>query len=335
MKLSELKASFTEQKQSEFVGGIYPRQQLTIIASAPGLGKTWLILKQALDITMNSPFFGTDIVADRPGRATIFCGETGESLMMERLSMLGVTQETYPEGLSLYTYSAFVSAGTSICLDEEEGRKNFAEIVKGEHPDVVFIDTLISFRSDDENAAKETGAMLNFVRLVAEKNNCAIVLMHHVRKRKLRDKFLEANQDEIIGTSAFTRLCAVAFVLQEQAFSSSVKVSCVKSWYAKPTDFYFNIVPIGEHIMLRETYESIDPNHPETKLGAVLEWIRALPRWGEVSTKTLVRECKCSRQTASRAIKEALSQDLIIMHFKDGNTCYYHRNEHRGSMDEH
>lgn len=313
MRLSELRADLTKECNTEFVAGVYPRRQLTMIASPAGLGKTWLILQQSLDMCRGSGVFLAG--ETEPLKVVLFCGETGASIVKERLSLLGC--EVPPENLAVYTYAAFSAAGVSICLDEQEGMSNFAAIVEGEQPDVVFIDTLISFRNDDENASTETASLLGKLRAVADKNNCAVVIMHHVRKRKLRDRYAAASQDEVIGTSAFTRLTACVFMLSEQVYSRAVKFSCVKSWFEKPEEKAFTIDNVDK---LRVFLVPVLAVSSDKKGDMGIEVLRKLPQWANVDRKLIRDTLQCSDETARTILQEARELGIVDMFYEDPKT---------------
>ena len=239
-RLSDLRANLRDVQDTEFVGGVYPRRQLSILASPPGLGKTWITIRQCMDIASGSLMFGGSI-KDAPQKAVLFCGESGVSIIAERLRCMDYDLGTLPSGFVVYTHNDFVKHHVDICLDHPDGMSNFQKIVEGEKPSLVFIDTLISFRDVDESAVQETAKLLGSLRALADKVNCAIVVNHHTRKRKLRDRYTEGTQDEIIGTSAFSRLCALAMMLSDTTQERTIRYHCVKSWFEKPDDFYFRI----------------------------------------------------------------------------------------------
>jgi len=331
VRLSDCRANLSFAVPTQFVGGVYPRQQLSLIASPPGLGKTWLTLRQALDIAQGNPMFGGDGTINVPelretneGRALIFCGEAGSSIMAERLQMMRVPLDQIPSGLIVYTLSDCVANGVNLCLDEGEGLQNFSNIVKGEHPDIVFIDTLISFRSDDENASQLTGKLLTSLRQIAVENDCALVIVHHVRKRKIRDRFVEASQDEIIGTSAFTRLTALCLMLSECNFSDTVKLHCVKSWYRKPEPIFFRIDPDGaDFVNLHEVNDGGEDNAPIRE--RVREWIEKLPAGSAVDTATICKTFGITGSEARIIIQRAAEDGIIKLHWQEGRKKFYHR----------
>lgn len=327
MRLSDLRADLTKYEATEFVGGVYPRRHLTIIASEPGLGKTWLVLRHAIDVACALPLFGTNSddyeapEAGTPPKSVIFCGEAGASVMVERLHLMGMT--TPPDGLIMYTLTDFARNNVNICLDMEEGMRVFANVVAGEKPDVVFIDTLIAFRGEDECDQKSTALLLGGLRRVAEDNNCAIVLTHHIRKRKVRDQNNPITQDDIIGTSAFTRLCSIAYTMSRVQFTKSIMWQCVKSWWEKPAPFVWNLTKSRGIISLTRK-ENADDDTPFCNKAE--HYITAeMHKGSSITIGQLAENVGCSESTARNAIKAAIESGTLIHHWTQDNIKYYQR----------
>ena len=246
-RISDLKRSLTEELPStQFVGG-FPKKHVSVLASAPGVGKTWFVLKTCIDLTLGgNVFFG--LANHQPEtKSLIMCGEGGIEMLVERAKALNY--HYYPEKIAIYTQADLAGEKVNICLDDKEGAENLAKIIKGEEAQIVFIDTLIAFRSDDENASKETSRLLNRLLGIARKLDCAIVITHHTRKKKRRDTN-ETTQDDIIGSSAITRLCATAWLLTKEAGDTRL-LRCVKTWWKAPSPITWRIQSVdGDHISL-------------------------------------------------------------------------------------
>lgn len=331
MRLSDCRADLTKQDSTFFVGGLYPRRHLTLLASAPGMGKTWLITKQAIEIAeKGSLFLGArdsydlDMFpdsSDNGDNSLVFCGEAGAGVMAERIRAMGYA--SIPEGFHVYTQTDLFKNNVNICLDTEEGLSNFEAIVDGEGADLVFIDTLISFRGEDECDQKATSLMLGGLRRVAETHHCAIVLSHHLRKRKAREQNMPVTQDDIIGTGAFTRLASCAFTLSPVQFSDSVLFSCVKSWWRKPKPRVFSIKSDGHHVDLAEVNDSEDDSSFRGRCED--EIARILPN-STITISMLADRAGCSHDTARLAVKNAVEAGVLSLHWVQDNVKYFKKN---------
>lgn len=270
-RLSEFKRSLTEElPATKFVGG-FPRKHISVLASAPGTGKTWFVLKTAMDLSVGGTVFLGLAYNEPPSKSVIMCGEAGIEMLVERVNLLN---KKYSEDLiAIYTIGDLMAEEVPICLDEKAGLDNLRKIIVGEEADIVFIDSLIAFRSDDENASKETARLLNSLIGIARKTNCAIVVTHHIRKRKRKDEG-ETTQDDIIGSSAITRLCATAWIMSREKNAAFVKLACVKSWWEKPAPIYWRIsANEGGIYIVRATITDTEEGHK-----AVRSFLSTMPK---------------------------------------------------------
>lgn len=327
MKLSDCRADLTKIDSTFFVAGLYPRRHLTLLASAPGMGKTWLITKQAIELAeKGTVFLEADTErypdsSDNGDNSLVFCGEAGAGVMAERIRAMGYT--SIPEGFHVYTQTDLTRNNVNICLDTAEGLSNFEAIIDGEYADLVFVDTLISFRAEDESDQKATSLMLGGLRRVAENHNCAIVLSHHLRKRKARDHNLPITQDDIIGTGAFTRLASIAYTLSPVQFSESIMFSCVKSWWRKPRPRVFAIEGDNQHVDLVEKVDADEP--PDTMITRCEKEIDRMLEYSTTTISMLADTAGCSEDTARLAIKAAVEAGILELHWVQDNIKYFRK----------
>ena len=286
-RISELKRNLEEDlPATQFVGG-FPRKFVSVIASAPGTGKTWFVLKTCMDLsTGGNVFFG--LANHQPAtKSLIMCGEGGLEMLVERVKAMNMYYD--PAQIAIYTAADLAAEKIEICLDSHEGLANLRKIIAGEKADIVFIDTLIAFRSDDENAGKETARLLNRLAGIANKLNCAIILTHHTRKKKRKDTG-EITQDDIIGSSAITRLCATAWLLSKEKDDSKL-LRCVKTWWRAPRAIAWKIDSVPG--------KSIDIKRLNTLEGfyaheAVRDYILTAPKMEEISFSDIARDTYCN-----------------------------------------
>lgn len=237
-RISELRRSITEDlPATEFVGG-FPKEQISVLASAPGTGKTWFVLKSALDLSMGGDVFCGFAKNQAPAKSVIMCGEGGFRMLTERRALINKKYDA--SKIAVYTLSDLAEAGVEISLDTKDGSDNLAKIIKGEKADICYIDSLIAFRDEDESKQGDTSRVLKKLITIARKCNCAIVATHHTRKRKRNDNGA-TTQDDIIGSSAITRLAASAWTMTRDDDSAYTTLRCVKTWFLQPETIYWRL----------------------------------------------------------------------------------------------
>lgn len=309
-RISELRHNLEEDlPATQFVGG-FPRKFVSVVASAPGTGKTWFVLRMCMDLsTGGSVFFG--FAYHQPiTKSIIMCGEGGLEMLVERVKAMNMYYD--PSQIAIYTAADLAAEKIEICLDEHEGLVNLRKIIAGEKADIVFIDTLIAFRSDDENAGKETARLLSRLAGIANKLNCAIVLTHHTRKKKRKDTG-EITQDDIIGSSAITRLCATAWLLSKEKDDSRL-LRCVKSWWRTPRAIAWKICSVpGQDVTLKRTNQLEGFYAHE----AVRDYILTAPKMQEILVSTIAEETFCNPIVVNAEVETCAEQGLIQLYKRD------------------
>lgn len=231
----------------DIIGGLFPRGYVSIVASKSGVGKTWLALRLTCDFSTGGSILDGLVTNAAPQRVLFFAGETGQELLNERYSMTDWQAEE--DNIAIYSQFDFIAAGRPINLADTISRQTVQTIVEEEIPDVIFIDTLLSFHSADENASKDVAMIMNFLQFLAKKYACAVVVMHHMRKASSGKQTL--TQDEVIGSSALNRLAGVIFMIdrKDDNFQENIVVN-VKNWNETVPPFSYRIINSGGRVSL-------------------------------------------------------------------------------------
>jgi probable addiction module antidote protein len=148
---------------------------LTILAGAPKLGKSWLALALGSAVGSGGDVLGRYRVERRS--VLYLALEDTPRRLKNRLEKIGATPDSH---LSLFTQWR---SGT-------EGIEDLDAYLE-EHADVklVLIDTLARFRGQSKGDARYAAdyASAASIKAVADKHDCAIVMVHHVRKMAAQD----------------------------------------------------------------------------------------------------------------------------------------------------
>lgn len=218
-----LKPSESPRELPEFIGGLFPRKQISVIASKPGVGKTWFTLLNIRNITNEGL------------KCVLYNGETGFDIIQDRISLL---EWRIPEDLCLSFSSVDAIAKGGLGIDDPKGWQNFTEICKQFKPDAIFIDSLLAFLSGDESDMKSMRDNFTRLQVLAQKIDCAVIVNHHLRKSSGQEYI---TIDDFIGSSAISRIACCLFSLKNDG-EDVITVECLKSWYQKPRTFNFKIV---------------------------------------------------------------------------------------------
>lgn len=300
----------TKVEPTEKIGDLFPRGFITLIASEPGSGKTWIALKLACEASIGGNIF-EKLETFAPARRVIyFCGETGAELINERLKLLQANFE--PENVFLFTASDM--AEEDFYLDSQVGRHQIRDLVTNIKPELIIFDTLISFHRSDESSQKDMTAIYAFLQTLAKKSRSAIVCMHHLRKRNNNNPERERTQDDLIGTSAGIRLASKVYLLKSEAQSFQdeerlyIELRNVKSWWKRDKPVLFCLTTTEKTAkLLRVSYAKSDN---EKKSETVMRLIRDSAEGTTLTTKILkaLPECETISERTINRVVTALTQ---------------------------
>ena len=205
---NELKAKSCEEimttvyKPLEFVVDGLLAQGLYILAGAPKVGKSWLVLDMCLSIAKGESVLGRTTTQ---GSALYLCLEDSYSRIQNRLYEL-----TDEPSESLYFSVLAESIGNGL----EEQIEQF----KLQHSDlkIVAIDTLQKIKTDEEYRYGTDYAELTVLKRLAEKLGICILIVHHTRKNRDSDPF-----NMISGTTGISGCVDGSLVLMKSKRTSS------------------------------------------------------------------------------------------------------------------
>lgn len=199
----------TVYKPIEFVIDGLLAQGLYILAGAPKVGKSWLVLDMCLSISKGESVLGQKTLQ---GTALYLCLEDSYARIQNRLYEL-------TDGPTEMLYFSVMSDPIGGGLEEQ------IEGFVSEHRDlkIVFIDTLQMVRSDTDSSYGSDYKELSVLKALADKLEIAIIVVHHTRKCKDIDPF-----NMISGSTGLSGCVDGSLVLIESKRGSrNAKLFCV------------------------------------------------------------------------------------------------------------
>ena len=305
----------------EFVGGLFPKKQVSIIASEPGCGKTWAMLQMSADLSSSytwGKFFGLSFV-EKDRKCMLLIGDTGKEMISERIKKMSLEERINDENVIIYFVEDMVTEKYPFLLNTQQGRNSINQLIQTEKPDIIFFDTFISFMTGDENSAKEIGEIFIELRSMAEENNCAIVLNHHFRKTaKGEGKRKTASLSDVIGSSAMARLSSLMIGMTRQPDDGTgknlVNVFSIKTWYKEMPPFEFEI---------KETQGRVEliPNYTRGNIRRAINMLSELSK--EVKEGLIVKreELRIALRVSPEVINAALEHHPAYTPLTDDKEC--------------
>ena len=310
---------------------LLPKKIVMMIYGQGGGGKTWILLDLARSISKGGFVWGKYLSS--PQKVLFLEGDTGEHLIASRVRMFEKAENNH-----LIFVNRYIAERNeiSLSLSHEIGRANIQRLIEQHEPDLVILDTFISFLDGDENKIADTKPAIDFLRHLAEEKNCTLLVSHHSRKPSNKDSSKrQLTQSDLIGTSALARLagCTLAVNPIYESDGNEVKgsgyVATTKSWFKNIRPFSFTLVDYDiegiAQIRIDYNHDYIPKNCSKQRIAEdfVLSQITSDPST-RITKKMIVEQTGVSEGTVKRALDKLCAENII--HFiGHTNDRYYLR----------
>lgn len=137
--------------------------------------KSWLALAMGYDCARGKPVLNRFDVP-KPLSVLYVEAEVGPYELRERATYVNVDPSIGGENFKV------VSKNLSIQLDTSEGIKLLSDAIEKAKPDILILDPIVEFHSQNENLAIEMKKMLMPIRLLQFHNKMGLILVHHTAK---------------------------------------------------------------------------------------------------------------------------------------------------------
>ncbi len=211
-------------KRTEYIAGLFPRRHITVVAGAPGIGKSLVLQRIYSDLSIGGNI--ADIGhTNRPMKVIVITAEFPEDGLMERANDFGF--ENNPDYLEVIDIAQF----PEVCFDlnTREGMELLEHILQSK-PDILILDSLGALYTGKENDNTAIGQIMNSVSLLAKQYNTAIIIVHHIRKRLSNEQERPLTWNDIIGGSAIVRYCAQVYGLEFSKQYEMPVITTLKTW---------------------------------------------------------------------------------------------------------
>lgn len=232
--------------------GIFVKGYVNILGGKPGVGKSWQVIRWMRDLSRGGDCFGGVVQNEPPRKMLLIAGELPKKEMERRCRLLedGDDIKRNYDNFVILDGKESEAKGLSLFLDDEAGQRNIEAVIAYHNPDVVILDSFISFFKGNESKSEDVTPAMNFLERIAEKYNVAATIVHHIRKRMSREQLTPIDIDDFIGSSAFLRKGGFLFTVENMYGSKTVFTRQVKSWletippfaYQTKAGFYGGVV---------------------------------------------------------------------------------------------
>lgn len=186
------------------VPGVLP-EGLAILAARPKLGKSWLALGVAVEVTHGHPVFG------------MFPVEQGEVLYLaleDTLRRLKARYTQMTDGLDQSGAKLFSMQTSSPRINEGLLEDCTQWIEDSHNPRLIIVDTLGKVRPNrgkSDDAYQDSYTDLTLLKNMADEHGICVMVIHHTRKTSADDTL-----EEVLGSTGFTGAADSILVLKRK-----------------------------------------------------------------------------------------------------------------------
>jgi hypothetical protein len=224
----------------EWIGGLFPRGQVTMMFGKQGCGKTLFLGHLTHELSIGGTVMNGILTKNEPARKVIFFeGDVGANLFRARKHEYGwIGNEA---NLKHIFQNELDKKGVWLDLAiDEEGY--IRRIFETERPDLVIFDTLQCFHSLDENKAVDMKLVMRRLVTAADTFNCAVTAIHHARKGDVKFKTARLALEDAQGSNMVLRRPGAIYTIERIKRDDKGDVttfSLKKDWNGNEQDDFF------------------------------------------------------------------------------------------------
>lgn len=174
MSLNEL---ITNSPDVEWiVNRLIPKQGVSILGGMQGLGKTWMLLDLAIELSRE---YGKwlDTFNVNESKVLYVDEESSPQLLKRRFIKLLNGKELNPNEVNI----DFL-IGSNLNFSSEGSIEKFKLILDEKKPDVIFIDSLVRVHKGNENSSTEMARVFSEVKKITREFGCSVIFADHEHK---------------------------------------------------------------------------------------------------------------------------------------------------------
>lgn len=169
--LKSFLASPRAVKPDDLVESLVPETSVTMLAAAPGLGKSFLMLGLGLAVTRGEDFAGLKTKRS----PALFIGEDAPAW-----DYAGQLRKLLGDGSSPADFH--IAANEQFRLLDPAKRATLGEYVRRHSIRLVIVDTLRAVHDSDENDSRQMQAVMNELRAISVEYGLSVLFLHHSPK---------------------------------------------------------------------------------------------------------------------------------------------------------
>ncbi len=228
------------------VEGLLSFGSLTIVASTPKAGKTWVGLSIATAVASGTSALG-QFHTPVAGPVLLYPAEDDPRAIRERIESLCLAQQLEIESLPLHVITAH-----TLRLDEEENRKKLEALIAQLRPKLLVLDPLVRLGGAGMENHVGVADFFAYLRSLQRRYDLAVLVTHHLAKNRSNS----AQPGAAMRGSGDIHAAYDHGVLLERRHDGSVRLSIEHRSAPSPDPIVFRLRSSANGAMTFDVYEN-------------------------------------------------------------------------------
>ena len=295
-----------------------PNGMFTLLGAVPEAGKSYIALDLARRVIHGEPLPDGSL-NHAPGRNVVYVdAELAPQVISERATAWQMdTTKLYP---------LMPEDRDMIDLVQPKWQNRLIEICYSTNPALVIIDSLSTITAKGENSVEDVRELLGFLNCLAIHRQCAVLLIHHLRKKSQHQiaLFDLVNPDDFRGSGHITAMArsiiglSIVQTTAQRDPQAPRQLQVIKSNLCMhPQALGVNLVPAHPYGVTIQYGEAPQPYHEPGELERAQEWLLDILEQGPLTPrearKLAHEDAGISKATLSRA-RDALREQIEDSH---------------------
>jgi replicative DNA helicase len=284
-------------------GAVISREEKSMLAGPPGVGKTNIGLRSATCLAAGAPVLGLPVPA--PVRVAYVNLENSPAVIQRRLRK--ITQGCDDETLE----RLFIVNLRGLDLSTDRGVSTLVEIASRSQADILFIDPLRNAHPWDENRSDDAAMLIAALDSVIDATGVAMILVHHVRKPDPHKPKTYQTLDQVRGSTHLAASMETVLLVNEDPQEDRLMADFVKTRNAErrlpPMHLYFDRNALDYEVEVRPEGGKLGV---ESIVNAV--WASGGSIDGPELVAGLVEGSGASERTVRDTIRRAVKQNRVV-----------------------
>lgn len=181
-----------ESKVEWLVPEVFSKQSLGFLVGLPECGKTWAAMDLAIELSRGGYWLGR--IKTNKAKVLFIDQERAISETQRRFKALLAEKGLTKEEISAMLY---IDVSSHRKMDLDNSYQSFRNELMEIKPDVIIVDSFVTFHTKDENSRMEVQKVLDRIKALREEFGCATLFVNHESKMAYQDA--QENQEPTAG----------------------------------------------------------------------------------------------------------------------------------------